>query len=115
MDTCGPDNNIAMLQNDIAKLDNNIAKLDNTSVLAVIAGVIVTIGMIVIILKYRLYLASCVQKEKKAVQSHKILQYIPYQEPRYVQTQYILQTQYPEVSTEQYKSDIHVNSKQYKS
>merc|ERR1712217_44263 len=69
--------------------------------------------MIVIILKYRLYFASCVQKEEKAVQSHKILQCIPYQEPRYVQTQYTVQTQYPEVSTQQYKSDIYDNTGQY--
>ena len=108
MDTCSAGNNIAML-------DNNIAMLDNTSVIAAIAGLIITVAMLAIILKYRLYCISCVQKGEKTVQSHKILQYIPYQEPRYVHSQYTVQTQYPGVRTGQYKSDIHTNTRQYKS
>jgi len=88
------------------KTDRSSRTIDNTAILAVVCSSVITVILILsfILVKSRKSVNSCIKStlaepDHFPVQSQKILQYEPYQEPRYVSHYPTVQNHYPTVQT----------------
>lgn len=110
------DRDIAMLNLDCEVVqspntDQSVNPIDNTAVIAVIcsSAIVISIIVLTIIIKSRKLVKSCIkstflESEHIPVSSSKILQYQPYQEPRYVSHYPTVQTLKPVITVNPYQN-----------
>ena len=95
------------------KTDQSVSTIDNTAIMAVIcsSGIVASIVLILILVTFRKSVKSCIKttlskQDNIPVSSSKILQYQPYQEPRYVSHASGAQTLKPVLTVNPYQQTL---------
>jgi len=95
------------------KTDQSVSTIDNTAIMAVIcsSGIVVIVVLMLILISFRKSVKSCIystisKPDNIPVSSSKILQYQPYQEPRYVSHYSGAQTLKPVLTVNPYQQTL---------